>query len=81
MEAKINDLYAVRDSRTGLFFVGKYPSKTGDIQLYRNPGPPKGLITKLRKSEYFCSGEAGFYAQDLEVVSMAIVPRHTIPTK
>ena len=80
MEPKINNMYAVRDKASGLFLSGNYLSKTGDIKLYRNPGPAKGLVTKLRKSQYFCSGEAGYYAQDLEVVAMAIVPTYVIST-
>ena len=71
---ELKKLYAVRDRASGYFLRGKYLAEDGDVQLYSNPGPAKGLITKLKKTEYYNTGEAGYYASNLEVVTMRLVP-------
>ena len=56
--------------------VGKRLEKNGEIQLYSKPGPAKGIITKMKKSDYYRSGKAGFVADNLEVVPIMLVPKY-----
>lgn len=71
---ELKKLYAVRDKASGYFLKGKRLDKNGDVQLYINPGPAKGLITNLKKIPAYNDGSAGYYAEDLEVVAIRLVP-------
>lgn len=72
----LNDYYAIRDNASGYFLDGKRLEKNGEIQLYSKPGPAKGIITKMKKSDYYRSGKAGFVADNLEVVPIMLVPKY-----
>ena len=50
--------------------------KNGEVQLYSKPGPAKGIITKMKKSDYYRSGKAGFVVDNLEVVPIMLVPKY-----
>lgn len=71
---ELQNVYAVRDRATGYFLNGKRIAVDGNPKLYVNPGPAKGLVTRLRKDSYYNSGAAGYFPKDLEVVAVKLVP-------
>lgn len=76
MDYMLSDYYAIRDKVSGYFLDGKNLDKNGEVQLYSKPGPAKGIITRMKRSTYYQSGEAGFTADNLEVVSIMLVPKY-----